>query len=96
MIFRLIFLLMVFLAGFVTAIYFLTPLPEKYNGTVCKSGNAAGAAVSPSKQQHRAVMEFNGIMHKFVAMVKSAAVNSGEYIKETYDEYQNQGKKPAQ
>ena len=80
---KFVFLLIVYFAGFATAIYFLVPAPE---GASAKTG-AKGLAVKSIKTDELA-KSFNAGMHKCVDIGKDVACRAAEYIKERIDEHQ--------
>ena len=76
---KFIFLLIVYFAGFATAIYMLAPAPE---GTTDKSfGN-----ISSSFDSEAFVKSFNTGIHKCLAFGKVAACHTAEFIKEKIEE----------
>ena len=71
------FLLVVYFAGFATAIYFLAPkAAEGYEGQTA-------AAVTPSQTF---AIEFNGQMDKAIGFGKRAAERTGDLIREKMHE----------
>ena len=72
---KLIFTLMVYFAGFATAIYTLAPASQDKRRSVD----------SPSKSS-QFVESFNSGMHKAVDLGKEAACRTAEFIKEKMDE----------
>lgn len=74
---KFIFLLIVYFAGFATAIYMLAPAPE---GSSAKSF-ANISSVSTFNSQEFA-KSFNAGMHKCLAFGKVAALHTAEFIKE--------------
>jgi len=78
---KVIFLLVVYFAGFATAIYFLAPAPENQtNASIDK-----GLAYSVLKSNEFA-KSFNSGMHKCIDFAKEAALRVGELIKQKLDE----------
>jgi len=76
---KLIFLLVVYFAGFITAIYCLAPVPENAdNRAVDKS-----FAHSVLKSDEFATA-FNQGLHKVIDFSKSAALRTADFIKEEY------------
>lgn len=74
---KFIFLLIVYFAGFATAIYLLAPAPE---GSSVKSfGNLSSASTFDSQEFAKS---FNAGMHKCLAFGKVAALHTAEFIKE--------------
>jgi hypothetical protein len=75
------FLLIVYFAGFATAIYMLAPAPE---GSADKSfGNISSATAFDSQEFAKS---FNAGMHKCLAFGKVAALHTAEFIKEKVKE----------
>lgn len=78
---KFIFLLIVYFAGFATAIYMLAPTPE---GSTEKSfGNISSSSSFDSEEF---VKSFNAGMHKCLAFGKVAAIHTAEFIKEKIQE----------
>ena len=80
---KIVFLLVVYFAGFVTGIYCLTPVPESQNNPDTQESFAH----SVIKSDEFAKSLTSG-MHKCIAFGKDAAQRAGEYIKgkmHTYD-----------
>jgi hypothetical protein len=78
---KFIFLLIVYFAGFATAIYMLAPAPE---GSAEKSfGNISSASAFDSQEFAKS---FNTGMHKCLAFGKEAAWHTAEFIKEKLKE----------
>ena len=78
---KFIFLLIVYFAGFATAIYMLAPAPE---GSAEKSfGNISSASAFDSQEFAKS---FNTGMHKCLAFSKEAAWHTAEFIKEKLKE----------
>ncbi len=77
---RLIFILVVYFAGFATAVYFLAPSPVPYDSQICE----ASCASSPLSSQF--IVAFNSGMHKCVDFMKDAAVRVGSFLKKKYQE----------
>lgn len=78
---KFIFLLIVYFAGFATAIYMLAPAPE---GSAEKSfGNISSASAFDSQEFAKS---FNTGMHKCLAFGKDAAWHTAEFIKEKLKE----------
>jgi hypothetical protein len=78
---KFIFLLIVYFAGFATAIYMLAPTPE---GGTDKSFNNISSASAFNSQQF--AKSFNAGMHKCLAFGKVAAIHTAEFIKEKLQE----------
>jgi len=78
---KFIFLLIVYFAGFATAIYMLAPAPE---GSSDKSfGNISSVSGFNSQEF---VKSFNAGIHKCLAFGKVAACHTAEFIKEKIEE----------
>ncbi len=80
------FLLIIYFAGFATAIYCLAPTPENQN---CQPGSERSFAYSTVKSDEFA-QSFNAGLHKCLGFGKDAVWKMGKYIKQTYDERQQQ------
>jgi hypothetical protein len=78
---KFIFLLIVYFAGFATAIYMLAPAPE---GSTNKSfGHITSASAFNSQEFAKS---FNAGMHKCLAFGKEAAIHTAEFIREKLQE----------
>ena len=77
---KLIFLLIVYFAGFATAIYCLSPVPENQT---CQPGEK-GFAYSVLKSDEFA-QSFNAGMYKCIDFFKDAAQRAGSYLKKELD-----------
>ena len=77
---KFIFLLIVYFAGFATAIYMLAPAPEG----VDKSFDKISSASAFDSQEF--AKSFNAGMHKCLAFGKEAAWHTAEFIKEKVKE----------
>jgi len=78
---KFIFLLIVYFAGFATAIYMLAPTPE---GNTDTSFNKTSSASAFNSQEF--VESFNSGIHKCLAFGKVAAIHTAEFIKEKIEE----------
>ena len=78
---KIIFLLVVYFAGFATAIYCLAPVPENQ---AIQSGEK-GFAYSAFKSDEFA-KSFNAGLHKCVDFGKDAACRAGRFMKQKLDE----------
>ncbi|MHC4325044.1 MAG: hypothetical protein ACYSUX_12335 [Planctomycetota bacterium] len=78
---KFIFMLIVYFAGFATAIYMLAPAPEG-DAHQSYSKNSASAGF----QSEEFVESFNSGMHKCLAFSKNAACRTAEFIKEKLKE----------
>jgi len=81
---KLIFMLIVYFAGFATAIYCLAPVPDDQAARTNEKGLKVAIFESDSFAQ-----SFNVKMHKCLGMAKDAAARAGEFIKEKVDEYES-------
>lgn len=80
---KLVFLLIVYFAGFATAIYCLAPAGERQN--VGKAGSQQGVACSAVKSEDFAG-SFSSGLHKCLDISKDAAQRAGRFIKQKIDE----------
>lgn len=78
---KLIFLLIVYFAGFATAIYMLAPAPEGGTG---QSFDEVSSASAFDSQEF--VNSFNAGMHKCLAFGKEAAIHTADFIQEKFEE----------
>jgi hypothetical protein len=78
---KFIFLLIVYFAGFATAIYMLAPAPE---GIDKQSFGKISSASSFDSQEF--AKSFNVGIHKCLAFGKEAAIHTAEFIKEKIEE----------
>jgi hypothetical protein len=76
---KLIFLLVVYFAGFATAVYCLAPVPQ---GTDNHSGEKGFANLTFKSEDF--TMVFNEGLHKVIDFSKSAALRTADFIKEEY------------
>jgi hypothetical protein len=82
---KLIFLCIIYFAGFATAVYMLAPPPEAEKGKNAqqknqKQGQIQSTFVNFDSQEF--VKSFNSGMHKCISCGKVAAKKTAEYIKE--------------
>ncbi len=80
---KFILLLIVYFAGFATAIYTLAPMPDSENTIQSEQGPAWSALKGEKFTQ-----EFNVQLHRCVDFVKEKSEEAGEFIKEKIKEYQ--------
>jgi hypothetical protein len=81
------FLLIVYFAGFATAVYCLAPAPET------AKGESQGTALLDSVlRSDRLANSFNSGMHKCIDMSKDAAIRAAELIQAKIEEAQRQAK----
>ncbi len=78
---KLILLLVVYFAGFATAIYCLAPVPENQSREPCQKGIVYSAFKSDEFAQ-----SFNRGMHKAIDFSKDAAWQTGTFLKQKLDE----------
>ena len=81
---KIIFLLVVYFAGFATAIYCLAPVPENQ----ANQGAEKSFVYSVFKSDEFA-KSFNVGMHKCLDFGKDAAHRAGEFLKQKFDERQS-------
>ncbi len=82
---KLIFLLMVYFAGFATAIYCIAPVPENRTSETRERSFAFSAVKSDEFAK-----SFNSGMHKCIDFGKDAAMRVGKILKEKIEERQLQ------
>ncbi len=80
---KFILLLIVYFAGFATAIYTLAPAPE---GTNISANGERTFAFSALKSD-QFTQQFNVELHRCVDFVKEKGIEAGEYLKEKIKEY---------
>jgi hypothetical protein len=78
---KFIFLLIVYFAGFATAVYFLAPAPDG------RSGNLSADLQLKAVNTNQIVNSLNAGMHKCVDLGKVAAKEAADYIKNKYEKY---------
>jgi len=78
---KVIFLLIVYFAGFATAVYCLAPVPEGRSGRAAEKGFVRSVFKSDEFAQ-----SFNVEMHKCLDLAKDAAQRTGDLIKQKLDE----------
>ena len=76
-------LLIVYFAGFATAIYTLAPVPEGTN----TSANGERTFAFSSLKSDQFAQRFNVELHRCVDFVREKGIEAGEYIKEKIAEY---------
>jgi len=84
---KLIFLLIVYFAGFATAIYMLAPVPEQNQADASDEKSFAYSAFKSDEF----AKSFNAGMHRAVDFGKAAALRVSEYIRAKLDERQADG-----
>ena len=77
---KIIFLLIVYFAGFATAIYCLAPVPENQTNQPAEKGFAYSVFKSDEFAQ-----SFNTGLHKCIDFGKDVACHTGRFIKEKYN-----------
>jgi hypothetical protein len=82
---KLIFLLVVYFAGYATAIYTLMPAPQNQ-----ANQSADKTLVYSALKSDEFAKSFNAGMHKCIAFGKDAAVRASKYIKQKVNDRQNQ------
>jgi len=80
---KFLFLLIVYFAGFATAIYVMAPAPENQ-----VSKGAQKTFASSTFKSDEFVKSFNGGMHKCLDLGKDAALRVGKYLKQKLNEKQ--------
>ena len=78
---KFIFLLIVYFAGFATAIYAIAPAPQDQGGGETSLSNFQVSSFAQS---------FNSAMHKAIGAGKEAAQRGAKFIKQKIDEHQSQ------
>jgi len=78
---RLIFLLIIYFAGFATAIYCLAPVPENQAGQPREKSFVNSALKSDEFAQ-----SFNAGMHKCMDFARDAARHMGRFVKQKLDD----------
>ena len=81
---KFIFLLIVYFAGFATAIYALAPTPQD---------QGEGGLLESDFQVSQFAVSFNSGMHKAIGAGKEAAERMANFIKQKIDEHQSQSNK---
>jgi len=81
---KIIFLLVVYFAGFATAIYCLAPVPENQANL-----GAGKSFVYSAFKSDEFAQSFNVGMHKCIDFGKDAAYRAGEFLKQKFDESQS-------
>ena len=84
---KLVFMLIVYFAGFATAIYTLAPVPENQASQFRENSVKYSALKSDEFAQ-----SFNSGMHKCLDFGKDFAWRMGKFIKQKFDERQLQAK----
>jgi len=79
---KFILLLIVYFAGFATAIYTLAPMPDSQNTIQSEQGQACSVLKSEKFAQ-----EFNVQLHRCVDFVKEKSEEAGEFIKDKIRQY---------
>lgn len=84
---KLVFMLIVYFAGFATAIYTLAPVPENQASQYRENSVKYSALKSDEFAQ-----SFNTGMHKCLDFSKDFAWRMGKYIKQKFDDRQSRAK----
>jgi hypothetical protein len=84
---KIVFLLIVYFAGFATAIYTLAPVPENQASQFRNNSVKYSALKSDEFAQ-----SFNTGMHKCLDFSKDLAWRMGKYIKQKFDDRQSRAK----
>lgn len=82
---KLIFLFVVYFAGFTTAVYCLAPVPKNRADRTCGRSFAYSALRSDEFAR-----SFNEGLHKCINFGKSAALRTADLIKQAYDQGESQ------
>jgi len=82
---KLIFLLIVYFAGFATAIYTLAPVPENQDDQLSKKGFPYSAVKSDEFAK-----SFNAEIRRYLDFGKDAASHAGRFLKQKYNDMQLQ------
>ena len=80
---KIIFLLIVYFAGFASAVYCLAPVPEKQ-----ASGSSEKGIVYSVFKSDEFAQSFNTGMHKCLDFAKDIAQQAGKFVKQKVDERQ--------
>lgn len=84
---KLVFLLIVYFAGFATAIYTLAPVPENQAGRFRENSFKYSALKSDEFAQ-----SFNTGLHKCLDFSKDFAWRTGKYLKQKFDDRQSRAR----
>jgi len=85
---KFVFLLVVYFAGFATAVYCLAPAPE------WKKGAPQGKGLfGPALRSDKIVLSVNSGIHKCIGLGKDAATRAAQLIKEKVEEARLQSEK---
>ncbi len=79
---KFILLLIVYFAGFATAIYTLAPVPDSENSSQSEHSFAHSALKSDEFAQ-----KFNVQLHRCIDFIREKSCEAGEYIKEKINEH---------
>lgn len=83
---KLVFLLLVYFAGFATAVYYLVPLPQNEIDRSYARRFASDSGV----RSDEFVISFSKGLRQCIELGKSAALYTGDLIKEIYDQRKSQ------
>ncbi len=78
---KMVFMFIVYFTGFATAIYCLSPAPEKTFGS-----ESASTRIAASFDSEEFARSFNSGMHKALDIGKDMAVRTGKFIKQKIEE----------
>jgi hypothetical protein len=84
---KLIFLFIIYFAGFATAVYMLAPPPDTEPGQNIEQNALQGTFANFDSQEF--VKSFNSGMHKCIAFGKEAAQRTANYIKEKSQNFES-------
>jgi len=85
---KFVFLLVVYSAGFLTAVYCLAPAPEQTPGQATQRGSLLGGLKSDEF-----AMSVNSGIHKAIGLSKEAADRAAQMIREKIEEAQSKSDK---
>ncbi|MHC4214635.1 MAG: hypothetical protein ACYSWP_14830 [Planctomycetota bacterium] len=84
---KMIFMFIVYFAGFATAIYCLSPAPEKpLSGRSASSSGLISSKIADNFDSEQFARSFNSGMHKALDIGKDMAVRTGKFIKQKIEE----------
>jgi hypothetical protein len=83
---KIVLLLIIYFAGFATAIYYLAPVPDNQ---ACLTDSSK--FVHSAFKSDEFAKDFNSGLHKAIDLAKDAACRAGTFLKQKYHERQNDG-----
>lgn len=83
---KLLLLLIVYFAGFATAIYCLAPVPDNQSYSFSEKSFAY-----PALKSDEFAKSFNSKMHKCIDFIKDTSCRAGDYIKQELEERKTGG-----